>query len=74
MKMATEADVDRLHFRLVLLGSNGTGKTSILNRFLFKKFEPKCKPTVEDLFTKTFDLGSVEIKVSTRFRMSAQFD
>jgi hypothetical protein len=31
---------------------------------LFAKFEPKHKPTVEDLFTKTYDLGSIEIKVS----------
>ncbi|CAA2976672.1 Hypothetical predicted protein, partial [Olea europaea subsp. europaea] len=41
-------------------------KTSILNRFLFKKFEEKHRPTVEDLFTKEFDLGSIEIKVSER--------
>ena len=40
-------------------------KTSILNRFLFKKFETKYKPTVEDLFSKEFDLGSIEIKVSS---------
>lgn len=40
-------------------------KTSILNRFLFKKFETKYKPTVEDLFSQDFDLGSIEIKVST---------
>ena len=36
-----------------------------MNRFLFKKFEPKYKPTVEDLFTQDFDLGCIEIKVST---------
>lgn len=35
-----------------------------MNRFLFKKFETKYKPTVEDLFSKEFDLGSIEIKVS----------
>lgn len=43
-------------------------KTSILNRFLFKKFEAKHRPTVEDLFTKEFDLGSIEIKVRLRRR------
>lgn len=35
-----------------------------MNRFLFKKFETKYKPTVEDLFSKDFDLGAIEIKVS----------
>lgn len=38
-------------------------KTSILNKFLFKKFETKYKPTVEDLFSKEFDLGSIQVKV-----------
>lgn len=38
-------------------------KTSILNRFLFKKYEIIYKPTVEDLFSKNFDLGSIEVKV-----------
>lgn len=41
-------------------------KTSILNRFLFNKFETKYRPTVEDLFNKTFDLGSIEIEVSVQ--------
>lgn len=42
-------------------------KTSILNRFLFKKFETKYKPTVEDLFSQDFDLGSIVIKVRPLF-------
>lgn len=58
------SDINKFHFRLVLLGANRTGKTAILNRFLSKKFDEKYKPTVEDLFSKEFDLGSIELKVS----------
>ncbi|KAG9508663.1 GTP-binding protein Di-Ras2 [Fragariocoptes setiger] len=55
MKMSPDSE-EKLHFRLVLLGSVGTG-------FLFQKYVEKHKPTVEDLFTKDFDLGTIVLRV-----------
>lgn len=35
-----------------------TGKSSIVRRFLSKTYTDKYKPTVEDLHTREFDIGS----------------
>ncbi|XP_054159333.1 ras-related protein Rap-1b-like [Oppia nitens] len=49
--------------RLVTLGGVSVGKSAILKRFLFNTFNEKHKPTVEDLFTKDFNLGTMTLKV-----------
>ncbi|KAL1128864.1 hypothetical protein AAG570_013398 [Ranatra chinensis] len=54
-------DHDRI--RLVMLGGAGVGKSAILKRFLFGTFTDKYKSTVEDLYSRDYDLGSVSIKV-----------
>lgn len=52
------------HVRLVILGGGGVGKTAIVKRFLFNTYCEKYRPTVEDLFFKEFNLGTLLLKVS----------
>lgn len=61
MKMS---DFERI--RLVILGGAGVGKSCIIKRFLFKTYSDKYRPTVEDLYNREYDLGSVTLKVSGR--------
>uniref|UniRef100_T1IYA3 Small monomeric GTPase n=1 Tax=Strigamia maritima TaxID=126957 RepID=T1IYA3_STRMM len=57
------ADDTDQRIRLVVLGGGGVGKTAIIKRFLFKTFEEKYRSTVEDLYYREYDIGSVTIKV-----------
>uniref|UniRef100_A0AC35U776 GTP-binding protein Di-Ras2 n=1 Tax=Rhabditophanes sp. KR3021 TaxID=114890 RepID=A0AC35U776_9BILA len=41
-------------FRLVVVGSARTGKTSIVNRFLENEFEDRYLPTIENFHRKTY--------------------
>lgn len=54
-------DVER--YRLVILGGAGVGKSCIIRRFLLKTYTDRYRATVEDLYNREFDLGSVTIKV-----------
>ncbi|XP_071440325.1 uncharacterized protein [Hetaerina americana] len=49
--------VDQERIRLVVLGGAGVGKSSILQRFLFRTFPERHKRTVEDLYTRDFKLA-----------------
>ncbi|CAG2105907.1 unnamed protein product [Medioppia subpectinata] len=51
------------NIRLVTLGGVSVGKSAILKRFLFNTFNEKHMATVEDLFTKDFNLGTMTLKV-----------
>lgn len=44
--------------RLVILGGPMVGKSALIKRFLFNSFPEKHKPTVEDLYSHEFDIGS----------------
>lgn len=55
-------DVERI--RLVILGGAGVGKSCITKRFLLKTYSDKYRATVEDLYNREYDLGSVTLKVS----------
>jgi len=54
-------DFERI--RLVALGGPKVGKSSIVKRFLFNTFTDKYKATVEDLYSKEYDFGSITLKV-----------
>lgn len=56
------SDVERI--RLVILGGAGVGKSCIIKRFLLKTYSDKYRATVEDLYNREYDLGSVTLKVS----------
>lgn len=53
--------------RLVILGGAGVGKSCILKRFLFKSYTDKYRATVEDLYSREYNLGSVALKVRMCF-------
>lgn len=55
------SDFERI--RLVILGGAGVGKSCIVKRFLFKTYSDKYRATVEDLFNREYDFGSVTLKV-----------
>lgn len=52
------ADPERT--RLVVLGDAGVGKSAICKRFLYNTFCPKYKTTVEDLYSKEFNVGTAQ--------------
>ncbi|KFM74399.1 GTP-binding protein, partial [Stegodyphus mimosarum] len=54
---------EEYRIRLVVLGGGGTGKSSIIKRFLFNAFCDKHRPTVEDLHCREFDLDTMTLKV-----------
>lgn len=49
--------------RIVVLGSGGVGKSSIINRFLNKTFSDRYKETVEDLYCREYNICGFDIKV-----------
>ncbi|XP_044766507.1 GTP-binding protein Di-Ras2 [Coccinella septempunctata] len=55
------ADYERT--RLVVLGGKGVGKSCIVKRFLEKTYTDKYRSTIEDLYSKEFDLGHMTLKV-----------
>ena len=44
--------------KVVLLGAEGVGKTSILRRFLFDQFQHQPRPTVEEMYSRDFPLAT----------------
>ncbi|KAL1518163.1 hypothetical protein ABEB36_001829 [Hypothenemus hampei] len=54
---------DSEHIRLVILGGQGVGKSCIVKRFLFNTYCTKYRSTVEDLYNKEYDLGTMVLKV-----------
>eukprot|EP00095_Tigriopus_kingsejongensis_P000278 maker-scaffold329_size204955-snap-gene-1.28 protein:Tk00278 transcript:maker-scaffold329_size204955-snap-gene-1.28-mRNA-1 annotation:"gtp-binding protein di-ras2" len=52
---------DRL--RLVVMGDGYVGKSALIKRFLFGTFPHKYVPTVEDLFSRDYELEGTSLKV-----------
>lgn len=52
---------DRL--RLVVMGDSYVGKSSLIKRFLFGTFSDKYTPTVEDLFSRDYEIDGTALKV-----------
>lgn len=49
--------------RLVVLGSGGVGKSSVISRFLNNNFSDRYKETVEDLYCREYNILGYVIKV-----------
>lgn len=50
--------------KLILLGDAEVGKTSIVNQFINKSFNPSAEPTVGiDFFSKTIDFNNNNIRM-----------
>jgi small GTP-binding protein len=54
---------DQQRLRLVVMGDSFVGKSSIIKRFLFGTFAPAYTATVEDLFSRDYELGGTSLKV-----------
>ncbi len=61
--MSSSSSVDTPRLRLVVMGDSFVGKSSIVRRFLFGTFAAKYTATVEDLFSRDFDLAGATLKV-----------
>lgn len=46
-------NVSSLIFRVIVIGSKGVGKTSLINRYLSDTFSDLYRPTVSDIYEKT---------------------
>ena len=49
--------------RLVVFGDSYVGKSAIIKRFLTGKFITEFVPTVEDLYSRDFQIGETSLKV-----------
>ena len=49
--------------RLVVFGDSYVGKSTIIKRFLTGKFETNYAATVEDLYSRDFEIGNTSLKV-----------
>ncbi|KAL3981886.1 Ras family protein [Acanthocheilonema viteae] len=54
---------EETRFRLVVLGPGKVGKTSIIRRYLHGTFDERYKETVEDLYSKDFNIQGMEISL-----------
>ena len=52
--------------KLVVMGAEGVGKTSILRRFLFDQFQHQHSPTVEEMFSRDFDINNGGLRLEKR--------
>ncbi|KAM3727021.1 GTP-binding protein [Dirofilaria immitis] len=53
--------MEKTRFRLIVLGPGKVGKTSIIRRYLHGTFDEKYKETVEDLYSRDFNIQGMEI-------------
>jgi len=63
--MPVGRDLPKQNYRVVVLGSAGTGKSSIISQFLHNRFSESHKETIEELHRHVmkFDNVSVEIDI-----------
>ena len=50
-------------FRLVVMGDSYVGKSAIVKRFLTGNFVTNYVATVEDLYSRDFEVGGTNLKV-----------
>ena len=50
-------------FRLVVMGDTFVGKSAIVKRFLFGTFNTKYVATVEDLYSRDYELAGTALNV-----------
>ena len=63
----TETDnyqLDSLKFKLIVIGDQSTGKSSLINRYLKDTFEENCQSTIGiDFQTKTVNIHDQEVRI-----------
>ena len=63
----TETDnyqFDSLKFKLIVIGDQSTGKSSLINKYLKDTFEENCQSTIGiDFQTKTVNIHDQEVRI-----------
>ena len=52
----SELSLAKSNYRIMLLGANKSGKTSIVKQFLYDKFTDRYKETMDDMYRGEFDI------------------
>ena len=50
-------------FRVLVMGSSMVGKTSIISQFLYDKFKPEYKATVQDMYRGKFNVDELKFSL-----------
>ena len=54
----------KTEYRVVVMGSSGTGKTAIISQFLYDTFIEEYKETVDEMYHGEFDVGGCELMLN----------
>ena len=61
---AKECGVEvKTSFRVLVMGSNKVGKTSIISQFLYDKFKPEYKATVQEMYRGKFNVENLKLSL-----------
>lgn len=64
-----------LEFKILLAGEDGVGKTSLILRFIYDRFEESSNKSLDgDIVTKKFDLFGAPVKLQVQDSKSADWD
>ena len=53
---SSDLSAGKSNYRIMLLGAKKTGKTSIIRQFLYDKFNPQYRETVDDMYRGEFEI------------------
>lgn len=56
-------EMSKRRYRLVVLGSGKVGKTAIIRRYLHGAFDDKYRETIEDLYSRDFNIQGIPISL-----------
>ena len=51
------------HFKIIMLGVRGVGKSSLITRFYSNSFNEEYSPTLDDVFSKPIILNNRKIRL-----------
>nr|CAH0112656.1 unnamed protein product [Daphnia galeata] len=54
---------DKSHYKVVVMGSARSGKTSLVGQFLYAAYSPRYRPTVEDMHTVELDCQGLDLRL-----------
>ncbi|CAG5126645.1 unnamed protein product, partial [Candidula unifasciata] len=60
-QLSVASNVPKSHFRLVVMGAAGVGKTAIISQFLYDQFVSEYKETIEELHRGEYDTNGVRL-------------
>ncbi|BFZ02737.1 hypothetical protein BsWGS_05776 [Bradybaena similaris] len=61
LTVSSATKAPKSHFRLVVMGAAGVGKTAIISQFLYDQFVSEYKETVEELHRGEYDMNGMHL-------------